>query len=74
MVLSFFDTCGGLQPKQGEHVSDPVPDDLDAVGSVGLGLAVVKRIVAGYEGQVTFDTGPGGTTTLRVRLPVTRMY
>jgi signal transduction histidine kinase len=35
---------------------------------------VVKRIVAGYGGQITAGTGPDNTTTFKVRLPVKRVY
>jgi C4-dicarboxylate-specific signal transduction histidine kinase len=72
--LSFCDTCGGLGPKEPEHALDPALGGLEAVDDLGLGLAVVKRIVAGYGGQITAGTGPGNTTTFKVRLPVKRVY
>jgi PAS domain S-box-containing protein len=71
--LSFCDTCAGIQPKQSEHAFDSALGDLEAVSGLGLGLAVVKRIVTGYGGQITLDAGPAGTT-FRVRLPVKRIY
>jgi signal transduction histidine kinase len=72
--LSFCDTCGGLEPKGPEHAFDPTFGGLEAVDDLGLGLAVVNRIVAGHGGQITAGTGPDNTTTFRVRLPVKRVY
>jgi PAS domain S-box-containing protein len=72
--LLFSDTCGKIQPQQPEADVDSVLHDLEAPGGHGLGLAVVKGIVAGRGGRITVDTGPGNTTTFRVRLPVTRTY
>jgi signal transduction histidine kinase len=72
--LLFCDTCGAVQPERSEPASRPVLDDLEVDRGQGLGLAVVKRIVAGYGGQINVDAGPAGTMTFRVRLPVKRTY
>jgi signal transduction histidine kinase len=72
--LSFCDTCGGLGLKESERALDSAFGTLDAVDDLGLGLAVVTRIVAGYGGQITAGIGPDNTTTFRVRLPVKRVY
>jgi signal transduction histidine kinase len=72
--LSFSDTCGGFGPKEPEHALDSAFGGLEAVDDLGLGLAVVKRIVAGYGGQITAAAGPDNMTTLKVRLPVKRVY
>ena len=72
--LVFSDTCGRTQPRQAQGDADSVLDDLEAAGGQRLDLAVVKGIVAAHGGQITVDTGPGSTTTFRVRLPVTRIY
>jgi signal transduction histidine kinase len=72
--LSFCDTCRGVPPEPSERAQDSVPDGLEAVRGSGLGLAVVKSIVVAYGGQVTVDTGPGSSTTVRVRLPAKRVY
>jgi signal transduction histidine kinase len=37
---------------------------------VGLGLAVVRRIVEGHGGTIDLDTARGRGTTVRVRLPL----
>jgi signal transduction histidine kinase len=72
--LSFCDTCGGLAPKEAERAFDPASGDLTAVDDLGLGLAVVKRIVASCGGQITAGLGPDNTTTFKVRLPVKGVY
>jgi len=72
--LSFCDTCRGSQAEPSERAPDSVLEGFEAVQGSGLGLAVVKRIVVGYGGQVTVDAGPGNTTTVRVRLPAKRVY
>ena len=72
--LSFCDTCRGAQAEPSDRAPDSVLEGFEAVQGSGLGLAVVKRIVVGYGGQVTVDAGPGNTTTVRVRLPAKRVY
>jgi C4-dicarboxylate-specific signal transduction histidine kinase len=72
--LLFGDTCSGIQPGLPERGFDSVTPGIEGAGGFGLGLAVVNRIVAGYGGQLTVDTGSGNTTTFRVRLPVKRTY
>ncbi len=72
--LLFSDTCAGAQPGQPEGAFDSIAPGIEGIGGTGFGLAVVKRIVTGYGGQLTVETGPGGTTTFRVRLPVKRVY
>jgi signal transduction histidine kinase len=72
--LLFCDTCEGIQPGQSEDGFDSIVPSVQGMGGSGLGLAVVKRIVAGYGGQFTAEAGPGSTTAIRVRLPVKRVY
>jgi len=71
--LLFCDTCGGTRSRPpGPDLAHVVPntDDLDGLG---LGVAVVKQIVAGHGGQITVEVG-SENATLRVRLPTTRTY
>jgi signal transduction histidine kinase len=72
--LLFCGTCDGFGPKESEHALDPGVDYLEAVDGSGLSLAVTKRIVGSYGGQITADAGPDNTTTFTVRLPVKRVY
>ncbi len=71
--LLFCDTCGGTRPQPAGNTIGQVLPDTDDLDDLGLGVAVVKGIVAGHGGQITFETGPENAT-LRVRLPTTRTY
>jgi C4-dicarboxylate-specific signal transduction histidine kinase len=68
--LSFCDTCGGIRAVEAGH---DLLGEVDNVDGLGLGLAVVKGIVAGRGGQVTVETDQGDTT-VKVRLPASRAY
>ncbi len=53
--------------------STPDNNPLSAVRnpqSAGLGLAIVREIVAAHGGRLTLDTTPGAGTTVTVRLPL----
>jgi PAS domain S-box-containing protein len=71
--LLFCDTGGGTRPQSAGNTIGQVPPDTNDLDNLGLGVAVVKGIVAGHGGQITFETGPENAT-LRVRLPTTRTY
>jgi signal transduction histidine kinase len=71
--LLFCDTCGGIRAQSaGTDLGQVLPNAGDIDG-LGLGVAVVKGIVAGHGGQITVEIGPGNVT-LRVRLPAMRTY
>ncbi|HLT25683.1 MAG TPA: phosphate regulon sensor histidine kinase PhoR [Zeimonas sp.] len=44
-----------------------------ATGGTGLGLAIVKRIMARHQGQMRFDSVPGGGSTFVLCLPAARL-
>jgi PAS domain S-box-containing protein len=69
--LLFCGTCHADSPG---GTGDSVLERGESVSSAGLGLAVVKSIVASHGGQVTIDVGADSTATFRVRLPVKRCY
>ena len=71
--LSFCDTCGGIRTQESGDALGGVLPEAEDVDGLGLGVAVVKRIVAARGGQVIVEAGPGNTT-LRVRLPARRTY
>ena len=71
--LLFCDMCGGIRTQQSGYALGEALPNTDDVDSLGLGVAVVKRIVAGHGGQITIEPGPENAT-LRVRLPTTRTY
>jgi two-component system, sensor histidine kinase len=72
-VVSVEDTGKGIDPNLLPRVFDPFvqePQGLDrAAGGLGLGLAVVRRLVDLHGGSVSADSaGPGRGTTFTVRL------
>lgn len=42
-------------------------------GGIGLGLSIVHRIVAGWQGTITIDSAPGSGTTIRITLPKSKL-
>jgi PAS domain S-box-containing protein len=71
--LLFCDTCGVLRAQPAGNDLGQVLPNTEDTDSLGLGVAVVKGIVAGHGGQITVEIGPGNAT-LRVRLPAVRTY
>jgi PAS domain S-box-containing protein len=72
--LSVRDRGVGLEP---ERVTQVFADfyQVDAsetrhYGGLGLGLALVRRIVDGFDGEVTVDSRPGRGATFNLLLPV----
>ncbi len=66
------DTGRGIPPHQLPYVFDPyrqsVATDRDL--GVGLGLAIVQRIVAAHKGRVTVQSQVGVGTTFTILLPI----
>jgi signal transduction histidine kinase len=69
--LRFSDTCGGIEPSRLKNIFEPLfvtePDTRQA----GLGLAVAKRIICDYGGEIIAESRPGQGTTFHVKLPTT---
>jgi signal transduction histidine kinase len=62
------DTGVGMSPGQAASAFEPYVSTKEA--GVGLGLALVSRIVEGHGGRVTLDSAPGRGTSVRLLLPV----
>jgi len=62
------DSGVGMSPRAAASAFEPYFSTKEA--GVGLGLALVRRIVEGHGGQVALDSTPGGGTTVRLVLPV----
>lgn len=62
------DNGSGIPEEIRDHVF--VPNFTTKSAGMGLGLAMVQRIVEGAGGSVTFDTRTGEGTTFTVQLPV----
>ena len=63
------DTGTGIAPEDLPHVFDRFYKSLDS-GGMGLGLTIVKNLVAAHGGQVEAESQPGHGTTLRFALPL----
>ncbi|GAA4937703.1 sensor histidine kinase [Actinoplanes utahensis] len=72
-VLTVRDTGVGMNPEEVSRVFDRFwradPARHRATGGSGLGLTIVRRIVADQGGDVTATSEPGLGTTFTVRLP-----
>lgn len=71
-VLEVTDFGVGIPPDQLETIFAPFQRGADAgrvAPGAGLGLSVVRRIVAAHGGRIEVDSLPGAGTTFRVRLP-----
>jgi two-component system, NtrC family, sensor histidine kinase HydH len=66
--VSIIDRGSGIDPKNLENIFNPFfttkPD------GVGLGLAIVSKIVDEHGGSITVESTPGEGSTFRVYLPV----
>jgi signal transduction histidine kinase len=62
------DTGVGMPPEAAAIAFEPYFSTKEA--GVGLGLALVRRIVEGHGGSVALESAPGQGTTVRLLLPV----
>ena len=63
------DTGTGIPPEDLPHVFDRFYKSRDS-GGMGLGLTIVKNLVAAHGGQVEAESRPGQGTTIRFALPL----
>ena len=72
--ISVIDDGPGIPRDQLEHIFDRFTRGdaglTQRVGGTGLGLAISKSLVELHGGTIAADSGPGGGSTFRVRLPV----
>ena len=72
-VLHVTDNGTGIDPKYHEEVFrilHRLPESRSIPGS-GIGLAICKRIVDGYQGRIWIESSKDGGTTFQVWLPAT---
>ncbi len=66
-VLVFSDTGLGMKKEERDRLFEPFYSGFS--GGMGIGMAVVRRIVDDYNGKIDVDTVPGGGTTVAIILP-----
>jgi signal transduction histidine kinase len=73
-TVSVTDDGPGIPAADRERVFDRFvrldPDRSRRGGGAGLGLAIVREIVAAHRGSVTVDERPGGGTRMTIQLPL----
>ena len=70
VTLRVSNSGPGIAPEMLEHVFEPFRQGKDAKGGMGLGLALVKRLVELHGGTASAQSaGPGQGATFTVRLP-----
>jgi two-component system NtrC family sensor kinase len=69
VCIEVGDTGYGIPDEAQPQIFEPFFSTKDALGGVGLGLAVVYGIVQRHEGTIEVDSSREGGTTFRVRLP-----
>ena len=71
--IEIADTGAGIAPAIRDRIFDPFFTTKEPGKGTGLGLDIVKRIVAGHHGSVDVTSTPGDTRFV-VRLPVTQPH
>lgn len=67
IIIELDDNGPGIAPAERQRVFEPFVYRRE--GGLGLGLAVVKQIVAAHGGDITIDTADLGGARFRIRLP-----
>ncbi len=66
--VEISDTGTGIDEQSLSHIFEP--NFSTKTRGAGLGLAICKGIVDGYDGDIVIETTPGKGTTVRIRLPL----
>jgi signal transduction histidine kinase len=69
VAISIADTGPGIDPEVVPQIFEPFFTTKGVGEGTGLGLDIVRRIVAGHGGEIRVDSAPG-ETTFKVRLPI----
>lgn len=70
VVLEVSDNGPGMPPEVHERVFEPFFTTKSAGQGTGIGLSIVRTIVAKCGGRISVESEPGEGTTFRVELPV----
>ncbi len=68
--ITVGDTGVGIKKENIENVFEPYFTTKEQGEGTGLGLAVVKGIVASHSGSITVESSPGCGTTFEILLPI----
>jgi two-component system sensor histidine kinase HydH len=68
LEIRFADTGRGMTEEERARIFRPFQSGFDT--GWGLGLTLVRRIVADYEGSIDVETSPGRGTVISIVLPV----
>jgi two-component system sensor histidine kinase PilS (NtrC family) len=66
-ILMFSDTGLGMKKEARDRLFEPFYSGFS--GGMGIGMAVVRRIVDDYSGKIEVESVPGGGTTVAIILP-----
>jgi signal transduction histidine kinase len=66
----FQDTGCGISEENLSNVFNPFFTTKSPGGGIGLGLAIVYRIVENHQGKIEFESQEGKGTTFKITLPV----
>lgn len=69
LLLQIADSGPGLPPEVCERLFAPFVTTRADAGGVGLGLAVVRRLVHEVHGEITYESTPENGTTFEIVLP-----
>ncbi len=70
LVITIGDDGVGIAPELHESMFDPFFTTRDVGAGSGLGLTVLRNVVAEFDGTVSVDSRVPGGTTLTLRLPL----
>jgi len=68
LELRFADDGRGMEPELAARAFEPFVSA--RAGGVGLGLAVVRRVIEAHGGEVTLASSPGAGSTVTICLPL----
>jgi signal transduction histidine kinase len=68
VFISVSDNGSGIDIADRKHVFEPKFTTKSS--GMGLGLGIIKNIIEGYKGSITFETQTAKGTTFMVKLPI----
>ncbi len=68
VLISVSDNGSGIDVEDRKHIFEPKFTTKSS--GMGLGLGIIKNIIEGYKGSITFETQTGKGTTFIVKLPI----